>query len=270
MKQTKKNKEIIIITICIVLFLIFYYLNLFKPLSNGLKRMFSPVQRGLYSLSLQIKNFFGSSFAGFKDKNNLADENLYLKEEVRNLKIENANLDLLKNENRQLKDLLKFTDERNYDYVTSEVIGKGGNESNTLLIDKGINDGIRIGLGVVNEKGLVIGKILKCDDVNSYILLLNDNQSRIAGAILNHMETNGVVEGEYGLSMTMNLIPQNIPVAENNIIITSGLEQGIPYGLVIGEVNEVKKTEGSLFQSANIQPLFPLDSAHIVAVILPK
>ncbi|MFH0857054.1 MAG: rod shape-determining protein MreC [bacterium] len=269
MKQIKKNKEIIII-ICVILFFIFYFLNLFKPVANGLLRIFSPVQKGLYALSSQIENVYDASFNGFKNKINLANENIYLKEEVKNLKIENVNSDLLKNENKQLKDLLSFTDEGNYIYVASEVIGKSGDESNTLLIDKGLNDGIKIGLVAVNEKGLVIGKILKCTDVNSHILLLNDNQSRIAGAILNHTETNGVVEGEYGLSMTMNLIPQNIPVAKNNILITSGLEQGIPYGLVIGEVNEVKKTEGSLFQSANIQPLFPLDSAHIVAVILPK
>ncbi|MFH0856938.1 MAG: rod shape-determining protein MreC [bacterium] len=269
MKPIKKNKEIIIIA-CIILFFIFYFLNLFNLLANGLRRVFLPAQKGFYTTGLKVKDVFNSSFSGFKNKEKLADENFKIKEEIKNLKIQNINIDLLKNENKQLKDLLKFTDEGNYNYIPAAVIGKSGGDTNILLLDKGLNNGIKIGTAVVNHEGLVIGKIIKCNDINSHVLLLNDNQSRIAGAILNHNETNGVVEGEYGLSMTMNLIPQNINIAEKDIIITSGLESGIPYGLIIGQINEVKKNEGSLFQSANIQPLFPLDSAHIVAVILPK
>lgn len=266
MDLARKNK-IIITGIVIVLLIIFHNFSILAPIENGARFIFKPIQNVFYSVSMKIKSSYSNNY---RDKETLTKENIYLKEQLENLKVENINLKILENENRDLKEMLSFTREKEADYMIASVIGKGGDVGNSLIIDRGAENGIKDGLAVISQKGLLIGKTFKCNKKNCHVLLLNDNQSRIAASILGHSEAVGAVEGEYGLSMKMNLIPQHIEITPKDIIITSGLEQNIPYGLTIGEVNKVEKKEGKLFQSANIQPLFPLDSAHIVLVVLAE
>lgn len=270
MKSFHSNK--ILIGLAVLILLIFLHnLRILTPITDGLQYLFRPAQQGIYFLGEKTKEMYRKSiFFSLKKKKDLVDENLYLTSQIEELKVENINLNLLKEENNDLKELLNFDKSSKYSYIPATVIAKGEANSNILIINRGESDGIFVSLAVVNQKGMVIGKIIKTTAFSSQILLLNDNQSRIAGSLMDHLETNGVVEGKFGLSMHMNKIPQNILINKGGVIITSGLEPNIPYGLIIGEVNEIEKSEGDLFQSANIQPLSPLDSVRIVAIILPS
>ncbi|OGF23395.1 rod shape-determining protein MreC [Candidatus Falkowbacteria bacterium RBG_13_39_14] len=267
MDLAKKNKVLIAGTI-IVLAVILHNFGILAPLENGAHFIFAPIQKFFYSISAKLRNSYENSNADKEEKEDLMRENFYLKEQIEKIKIENINLKILENENKELKDMLGFISGKELEYLAAYVIGKGRDSGSSLIIDKGERAGIRNGLAVISEKGLFIGKTFNCNEAHCHVLLLNDNQSRIAASIIGHKEAVGAVEGEYGLSMKMNLIPQHIEISAGDIIITSGLEGDIPYGLIIGEVNKVDKSEGELFQNANIQPLFPLDCAHIVSVIL--
>jgi len=65
----------------------------------------------------------------------------------------------------------------------------------------------------------------------------------------------------------MSLIPQNEEVAVGDIVITSGLEREVPYGLLIGEVSVVEKELYQPFQKAIISPYFTLQKIQKVLVI---
>lgn len=264
----RRKDKVLIYGFVIVIIIIFHNFGILAPLENGARFIFAPIQKSFYSISAKVKDSYANSNADSKEKEDLIRENLYLKEQIEKIKVENINLKILENENKELKNMLGFIAEKGFEYRSAYVIGKGGDSGSSLIIDKGDRAGIRNGLAVINEKGLLIGKTFSCNEAHCHVLLLNDNQSRIAASMIGHKEAIGAVEGEYGLSMKMNLIPQHIEIVPGDVIITSGLEGGIPYGLIIGEVNKIDKNEGDLFQSANIQPLFPLDCAHIVSVIL--
>ncbi|MFH1029786.1 MAG: rod shape-determining protein MreC [bacterium] len=267
MSLQRKDKILISIAISIAL-IIFHNLGILTPLENSARFVFTPLQKIFYLSGVKIKEIYANSTIQNKEKDDLIKENIYLKDQLEKLKVENINAKILENENKGLKELLSFTQSKKLNFIASLVIGKVINAGNFLIIDKGLKDKVSESLSVINQKGMIIGKTFECTEVTCNVILLNDNQSRIAASILGHTEANGVVEGEYGLSMKMNLIPQHIEIAQKDIIVTSGLEKDIPYGLIIGEVNNVEKKEGELFQSANIQPLFPLDGAHIVSVVL--
>jgi len=266
LKMSKLN----IILAVVVLLIFLQAISALDPFENLSLKIFKPVQNKIYYLATKLKETSKYPLINFQDKYDLLKQNVYLNEQIENLKIKNISIALLQKENKILRELLDFTNEYNYKYLTSEIIGKSEGMSNILIINQGASQGVIQGLAVINTKGLVIGKIWECNDLSSKILLLNDNQSRIASSILNHQETTGVVEGEYGLSMKMNLIPQDIQIKKGDVIITSGLEKNIPYGLIIGEINNVESKKGELFQSANVQPLSPLDSSHIVSVVVPE
>jgi cell shape-determining protein MreC len=67
----------------------------------------------------------------------------------------------------------------------------------------------------------------------------------------------------------MNYIPQSEAVVVGDLIVTSGLEAGIPSGLVIGQVAKVNKNGNEIWQSVNIQPLADFDYLMIVSVLVP-
>lgn len=263
-------RKINLVLVLIILLFLIYLTGLFTPLKNIARAIFSPIQKNIYHFAVTTGNLSDTLFFNFKKHSDILKENVYLTEKLEYYKIENAELEILRNENNELKKILNFAESAKFNCVPGNIIGRSEGLSNVLIIDRGMQDGLAPGLAAINSKGSIIGKIISCDASICEVLLLNDNQSRIAGTILNYQGTNGVIEGEYGLSMKMNLIPQDIEIKENDIIITSGLEKDIPYGLIIGEVNSVESKKGDLFQAANVQPLSPLDSSHIVAIILPE
>ena len=138
-----------------------------------------------------------------------------------------------------------------------------------MIINIGSNAGVKEGLAVISEEGLFIGKIYDVNYDFSTVLLVTDNHSKVAASILNKDKTIGIIEGKYGLSCKMNLIPQNEEIQENDLLITSGLETNIPQGLVIGQVDRVENVEGDLFKSASIKLLLDLNKVKIVSVLTP-
>lgn len=113
----------------------------------------------------------------------------------------------------------------------------------------------------------MIGTIAKIEKNISLVRLINDNQSKIAATILNRDNSLGVVEGGYGLSIRMNFIPRNETVLIGDKIITSGLEQTIPKGLLIGEVAVAENEAYQPFQQAVLTSATDLSKLFIVSVL---
>lgn len=70
----------------------------------------------------------------------------------------------------------------------------------------------------------------------------------------NATDTAGVLEGDRGLSMAIDLIPQAEQLSPGDIIVTSGIEPGVRRGLVVGTVEKISKRTQDPFQSAAVAP----------------
>jgi len=79
-----------------------------------------------------------------------------------------------------------------------------------------------------------------------------------------------LAKGEFGLSIKVELVPQDFDLKEGDLIITSGLEKDIPRGLIIGKVNRIISYENELFKSATINPLVDYGEITIISIIIPK
>jgi len=115
----------------------------------------------------------------------------------------------------------------------------------------------------------MIGKISEIYDYSSKVLLLTDNRSRVAATIQNQDKTAGLVEGQFGLSMTMVNIPQDQEIEEGDLIVTSGLEGDIPRGLLIARVEGVSSVESEIFKAAMLSSIASLSDLNYVLVVLP-
>lgn len=268
MKISSKQFKLSIIAVVVVILLFFlHYVKVLKPFENLILRALRPVQTKVYQLSDKISFFYHNS----KTKNELQTEVTTLQNELADALVDSAQLKILEEENLFLRQQLEFSLDDEKQKIISRVISKSDDETiNTLTIDKGKKDGIQVGSPVVVGQGVIIGKVIKISDYTSTVLLINDHSSQLAATILDDEKTVGLIKGEYGLGVKMELIPQSTPIQEKDIIITSGIEEQIPRGLVIGTIDTIISFEEEIFKEAVIKLPYNLNKIYLVNVIISK
>jgi len=256
MEKTKK-KTIIAVSFVIFVTILLHFSGWLSPLENRIKNILNIGVGYIYKFNLNV--------------NEQQNQTLVcpdLQTELNKLKIDKAKLTIIEEENKQLRNQLNFFENKQIKHTGAQVVGRDFEPfSSSIILNKGLKDGVQEGNPVVASGGVLVGKIIKSEDTTSVVRLINDNQSRIAGTLTNKDTSIGLVEGGYGISVHMNLIPQNETINIGDTVITSGLEAGIPRGLLIGTVESVEKEPYQPFQKAILQPLSNLNKLFLVSVI---
>ena len=192
--------------------LVFLYLfGALRPVEKLITSFTNPILINLHSFSLNLR----SAYDDRANKLDLRAENLKQEEELVKLRQENIDLSSLEDENKILRDYLGFLTRNNYNYIMSGVISRGeigsiSGQDEFLTIDRGEGDGLVSGLAVIDHKGNLIGKIAEVKEKISKVFLINNKQCKLAVSILNEEKTNGIIQGELGLSVKMDFIPQSV------------------------------------------------------------
>lgn len=251
----------------IIAFIGAYYLAPFA-------RVIEPIQEGLTKAG-------GIFFqAGQKTKNgweNIARGREY-REKYEKIAAENINLlaatarrQSSENENRELRSLLEFKKKIGLGrQIPAKVIAANSFLGRkVLIIDRGQEDGVYPDLPVVNPLGVLVGKIEEVKSRIAKVILLTDGQSAAAVQIAGNPKIQGVLKGQNGLSLSLELIPAEQPLRAGDLVESSLMEDNTPSGLLIGKIIAVEYREGELFKKAMVAPLANLADLRLVAVILP-
>lgn len=266
------------LVIAAVLLLVLDLTGIFAPAKGLAAAIASPFQKAAYSAGQGLSDMISPWFA----RNNLEEENKILKFRVEGLALENAELRALQGENETLRDQLEFSKRSDYDFAVADVIGweTGLAGRRVLVVNRGEDDGIRVGYPVAvapdentgeSEGGFIVGKVAEAGRRLSKILLLTDERSSVAAAIAKEEGSAGIVSGRgKGTAMHMDLIPADREIEVGDLVVTSGIEDHVPAGFVIGEVKEVSLKSGDFFHQADILPLVSFDKLRIISVIVPR
>lgn len=174
----------------------------------------------------------------------------------------------LNQENIRLKELLNFKQKSPLLLVPARVIARSPDAwSGSVIIDKGINNRIKIGMAVINLQGLV-GRVVECTGNSSKVLLINDPNQGIF-AVVQRSRQEGLVNGTLGTNLIMRYLPDDAQITEGDIIITSELSQFYPKGLLIGKVINIGSDFSGLNRFAQIKPAAGLSSLEEVLVVIP-
>ncbi len=232
-----------------------------RSISSSLLR---PIQRGFTVSVHSIQGWF----QGGAD-NSLVDELEALRRERDQLLVRSAELQTSLDEARQAASEAEYLEERNFQFQVARAIGRSIDpNSRTITIDQGSARGIKVGQAVVLESGILIGRVSDITNSTSEVTLITDRRSRVAAMSQNERNSPGMIQGELGLSLSFELVPQDEPIAPDDLIVTSGLEPGIPRGLVIGRITTVHQEKTDIFQSASVSSPAQLDRMQIVSVIV--
>lgn len=264
MAYARGKKLPLYITAAFLSLVFFNYLGLLNPLKYGLRLLFSPLFVEMNRLSVKI----GDNYQFFSNRDEFFSAYALCQNNLSGKNIAEARLKILEEENYALKKQIDFRERAKTPLVMANVIGRNmGSAEKTIVINEGENAGIRVNQPVVVNGGILIGKIVKIEKDIAIARLINDNRSKIAATLFNRDRSLGVVEGGYGLSVRMSFIPRNENVAIGDQIITSGMEDGMPQGLVIGQVVAVENEAYQPFQQAVLSPAVDLSKLTIVGIM---
>jgi rod shape-determining protein MreC len=151
-------------------------------------------------------------------------------------------------------------------YVAAKVIGRDTSPFlHYLILDKGSDMGIRRGMPVVNEKGLV-GRITEVSATASKLQLITDPDSSI-NARIQESRSEGILIGLPTGELELTYLSQDIPVNVGEIVVTSGLGGGFPPEILIGRVVSVHHRDYELYQTAIIEPRSDFTRLEMVLII---
>ena len=199
----------------------------------------------------EVTNYFG-------DVSTLKEENENLKERVEQLEYEVRELEIFREKNEELKDVLNIKDQfEDFGFCGANIIARDmGNWFNIFTINAGIKDGVAESDTVITQNALV-GRIMMTDIMSSKVISIIDVDSTVSARVVRTRDL-VVVKGDLKLKddglCRIEYIEPHIDISVGDTIETSGLGGIYPRGIVIGEVKEVRQINNELNRYAIIEP----------------
>jgi rod shape-determining protein MreC len=171
-------------------------------------------------------------------------------------------------ETRRLRELLDFKAQLPFQTVAAEIIATSpGDASRAIFVDKGENAGLTADAAVLTPAGIV-GKVIAVFPRTAQVLLITDPSSGVAAALA-QSRVQGIVKGAGRQGAELQYVMKDIAVSPGETVLTSGLDQVYPKGLVIGTIAQA--TEGNIYKNIRIKPAAALDRLESVLVVVrPK
>ncbi len=256
----------------VVLFFALFLLALFllPAQTRGLLQQIS--QPVAWLVSYPLEGFSGGGqrlsnlWSGYVALQDVRHENASLRRELELLRGQNTALREAAASAKRLETLLVFKDRSAFESIAARVIARNAtNWYRAVVLDKGDRDGVKLEMGVVTSSG-VVGRVVKTTPHTAIVLLITDPNNAVTG-LIQRTRDEGLVEGTPKGQSRMKYIPLLSQVQEGDAVVTSGLTGGFPRGLAVGVITRIIKSEGELFQTADVVPEVDFSKLDEVLVI---
>lgn len=273
--KSNRNKVLAIVLALVVALTLF--LQLIKPSST-----FQHVDNFFYTTTSYLKNVLienpinsvGSFFDELTSINEVRRQNDAYRQYLESMEAMAAQIEQVYRDNQELKDLLDLQQTHvEYEYINTTTINREQRSFNQfLMIDRGTVDGVDDKMAVVSSMGVIgiveranendsVVKLLTNEDgLNKYSVLIEVDDSTTVNAILERYDA------ESG-TFEVRLLDSSISITENMKVITSGLGNIIPSGLLIGVIDEIEETSATLSVVAHVKPAADFSRLNYLSVI---
>ena len=239
--------------------------NTTQKFKAGVYQLLAPFLTSGSGLKKQIT----SVRTGLKSLDQLEHENAALQVENRELRATNQSLRDVEHEVNRLRHALNYRERSVFKLIAAEMVARdSSNWWRTVTINRGRRDGIETDMPVVTDEGL-IGKTTSVSDVISVVLLVSDENCRVAASVEGSREQ-GIVSGERvttGLTprLDLNFLSKQADLKPGQKVYTSGVGGVFPSGLLIGVVKSYRVRE--LDGQAQLTPAVDLSHLEDVFVV---
>jgi rod shape-determining protein MreC len=223
----------------------------------------TPLERGVVRLETSASDIWHNYFY----LRGVRQQNRELQQQLQQLELEQVRLRQDAEQARRLQALLGFKEQFIDKTLAAQVIATSGSEqSRTVYLDKGSDDGVALDMAVISKDGIV-GKLSQVFRHTSQLLLINDQASGV-GTILEQSRLQGVLKGRPNGEVVLDKIMSDEDVKMGDRVLTSGGDQIYPKGLPVGTVAKV--TRGTEFLQVTVKPASTLNHLEEVLIIIKK
>ena len=235
-------------------------MSFFESLVVGIS---APVQKVVWGIIGGV----GSVWRGYFYLVGLEKENKDLKRELQELKLQMNRYREADLANERLRALLNFKKSIATPLLPAQLVAfDPSGWFQTILIDKGRNDGVVLDMAVVSAEGLV-GRVIGVGNHHAKVLLILDGNSAV-DAYIQRSRARGVLVGLGRELCLLKYVQRNEDVQVGDKVISSGMGGVFPKGLLVGTVQEVVRASSGLFQRVEVEPAVNFSRLEEVLVVI--
>ena len=271
-KVTKKELSLFTTNFSFTHFILFIFLTVLMMFMDSrydylkqIRKDFSFITSPLIFLTNETVNFFDNFQSLSKSKVLLKEEINQLNIKIDSLEIENQIRNFLVAENENLRETIllskKLAPKKAY---TAEIIKPTiRGRTQIITVNKGIKDGIRQGMPVVNRLGLV-GQIYSTYNQTSEIVPLLSKKFAV-NALQDNGQNHVIIYGDTEF-LVIPFFPTSIKISPGDKFVTSGLDNVFPSGIKIGEVVDIF-SEDKQFNKILLRPATFSSQFSLITII---
>jgi rod shape-determining protein MreC len=235
-------------------------MSFFESLVVGIT---APVQKVVWG----VIDGIGSIWRGYFYLVGLEKENQILKKELQELRLQMNRYREADLANQRLRALLNFKKSIATPLLPAQLVAfDPSGWFQTILIDKGRNDGVVKDMAVVSAEGLV-GRVIGASNHHAKVLLILDGNSAV-DAFIQRSRARGVLVGLGRELCILKYVQRNEDVQVGDKVISSGMGGVFPKGLLVGTVQEVVRGSSGLFQRVEVEPAVNFSRLEEVMVVI--
>ncbi len=228
-----------------------------------------PVMVGLRAQSLGATawveskmSWAGRFFGALGENDRLRLENIELAAEV-------ARARESVQENTRLRDMLGFRDTLGVPLKLARIVGKDlGQQQNFFTIDAGTDDSVRVGMAVVDERG-ILGKVVLVSSRYARVMAYLNTDFRVPVRVL-PVGAEGIArwDGRRPDRLVLDQVSRTEPVRQGMLVVTSGISSVFTPGFPVGTVEEVEARAGQNALTIGLSPAAAINRARFCFVVL--
>jgi rod shape-determining protein MreC len=213
---------------------------------------------------------FQNGWDGITGYDDVKDENDRLRAELDEVRGDELEADALEKENDELRRGADLPVSSDIPSTRAEVIGGPLTSFDTTLeISKGSGDGIKAGMAVITDAG-VVGKVLRVEGGRARVQLVTDPD--FSGLGVRHVESGDVATAKGGTDGRVDVdagIDKDTPVKRGDVLVTSGFDRSsYPANIPVGTILEVGYTADRTERTLTLEPAADLQALRFVTVLL--
>jgi rod shape-determining protein MreC len=170
-------------------------------------------------------------------------------------------------ENARLKAMLGYVEDSVDQEIVARVVGLNPSpQFQSIRINRGEDDGVRVGMPVVTPEGAV-GQVVRAVGGSADVMLLTDPASRIGG-VLQRTRVRATITGTGdGRQLSVELVRREDDAKEADVVVTAGSDGIFPRGVRIGVIQKTERPAVGMFLKATLEPSVELSRLEEVLVI---
>lgn len=137
---------------------------------------------------------------------------------------------------------------------------------NRLVLSVGRRQGVRPGMPVVDGNALV-GLVREADETSCTVEMVSSPTLRLGAMALRNPPAAGLLRGESLTKLILEFLDFNAPVANNDLVVTSGYSERVPRGIPIGRIFQVEESREFGSRRSQVFPLANLGALREVWVL---